>query len=47
MEENDLIRMLRLISKFFTPWTGTKTTTIHIFPNHIQNVLEKLVPALP
>lgn len=32
MEENDLIRMLSLISKFLTPWTGTKTTTIHILP---------------
>ena len=33
MQENDLIRKLRLISKFMTSQTGSQIITIHILPN--------------
>ena len=33
MQENDLIRKLRLISKFMTSQTGSQIITIHILPD--------------
>ena len=33
MQESDLIRKLRLISKFMTSQTGSQIITIHILPN--------------
>ena len=33
VEKKDLIRKIRLISKFMTSQTGSQTNTIHILPN--------------
>ena len=37
MQENGLIKKLKLISKFMTPQTVQQIITIHILPNIVKN----------